>query len=46
MVKRTLDDKKPTRAERIIYSALRLSLIGGAIAVLGAPLKWGVPHWF
>jgi hypothetical protein len=46
MVKRTLDNKNPTRAERIIYSALGLSLIGGAVAVLGAPFKWVLPHLF
>jgi hypothetical protein len=45
MVKRTLNQKKPTRAGRIIYSGLGLSLIGAAVAVLGAPLKWGLPHW-
>ncbi len=47
MVKRALNEKKPTRVERIIYSTLGLSLIGGAVAVLGAPFKWGpFPHWF
>jgi hypothetical protein len=46
MVKGTQNQKRPTRAARFIYSAFGLSLIAGAVAVLGAPLKWGFPHWF
>jgi hypothetical protein len=40
MVKKTQYQKKPTWAMRIIYSTLGLSLIGGTVAVLGAPIKW------
>jgi FtsH-binding integral membrane protein len=40
MVKKTQNRNKPTRAMRIIYSTLGLSLIGSAVAVLGAPIKW------
>ena len=45
MVKKPPNQKKPSRAKRVIYSTLGLSLIGGAVAVLGAPLKWGLPHF-
>jgi hypothetical protein len=46
MVKKPLNQKRPSRATRVIYSTLGLSLIGGAVAVLGAPLKWALPRWF
>ena len=46
MGKNTPNQKKPTLVGRIMYSAVGLSLIGGAVAVLGAPLKWGLPHLF
>ena len=39
MVKSETNKKKPTRMERIMYSAFGLSLIGGAVAVLGAPFS-------
>ena len=42
MVKKTQNPKKPNRTTRIIYSTLGLSLIGGAVAVLGAPIKWSI----
>jgi hypothetical protein len=45
MVKSTPNQKRPNRVTRIIYSTIGLSLIGGAVAVLGAPFKWGLPHW-
>lgn len=31
---------KSNRATRIIYSTLALSVIGGAVTVLGAPMKF------
>jgi hypothetical protein len=31
---------RPGRLRRVAYSALTLSVIGGAVAVLGAPVKW------
>jgi hypothetical protein len=42
MVKKTLNRKtaKPTIARRAVYSATGLFLIGAAVAVLGAPMKW------
>jgi hypothetical protein len=42
MVTKVLNRKaaKQSRAMRVIYSGLGLSLISGAVAVLGAPLKW------
>jgi hypothetical protein len=46
MVKSTPNPKKPTLVGRIMYSAVGLSLIGGAVAALGAPFKWVLPHWF
>jgi hypothetical protein len=46
MVKMTPTQKKPSLVGRIMYSAVGLSLIGGAVAVLGAPFKWVLPHWF
>jgi hypothetical protein len=46
MVKETPSQEKPNRATRIIYSTLGLTLIGAAVAVLGAPFKWVLPRWF
>jgi hypothetical protein len=42
MVKDRINEKKPKSGvvTRVIYSGLGLSIIGGAIAVLGAPTKW------
>jgi hypothetical protein len=42
MVRKARNEKnaKPSRATRIIYSTLGLSVIGAAVAVLGAPVKW------
>jgi hypothetical protein len=44
MVTKTQNQEKPSRATRIIYSSLGLTLIGAAVAVLGAPMKWGIPR--
>lgn len=46
MVKSTPNPKKPKIMGRIMYSAIGLSVIGGAVAVLGAPFKWVLPHLF
>jgi hypothetical protein len=42
MVAKLLDRKagKSNRATRIIYSTLALSVISGAVTVLGAPMKF------
>ncbi len=34
---------KPSRTDavrRVLYSAVGLSIVGGVVAVLGAPMKW------
>jgi hypothetical protein len=42
MVNDGINEKKAKSGlvTRVIYSGLGLSIIGGAIAVLGAPTKW------
>jgi hypothetical protein len=35
-----LKSAKPTRVMRVMYSATGLAIIGAAVAVLGAPMKW------
>ena len=46
MVRNAIKRKKakPGVVTRVVYSALGLSVIGGAIAVLGAPTKWTYPE--
>jgi hypothetical protein len=40
MVKKMINTKARAKAGKLVYSAVGLSVVTAAVAVLGAPLKW------